>query len=491
MIEKRLTLRIPPGIVYDGTYRERAGRWIDGEFVRFTSQGEAVPISGFTALTLTGTPPSGGEARGAYSWFIADDTQSAYRNQNIVVGKTTKIYRFNSDSKTVLDITPAGFSSGGTYATWAFANEGDFLLFSKAYGSENTSFSSSPLYQWNPVLGGIGTVVTNSPGTIRGVTVTPESFVMVLYSDRTVRWASQGERTVWTPSGTNSAGDIDVPTAGHLIRLITVRGETLALGDTDAWVIDYVGGDLYYGSRKVGDNCGLHGPNAVVVMGNTAYWMGHRGFYKYDGFVQPLECPIIETIFRNWNDGASGRIFGIAVPLHNEIWWFYQDNGTSVPSKCIRYNPSTGMWYKENLTRSCGIDAVWPSGSGSPNNQPAHVLFDTNGDIPYVHEVEFSTVAGAFLESGAFALGDGDQTMLIQKVLADGANGAETLTLYTGNIDANPGFIETIVTPLTVGFGSIVDTRVKGRFVRFKHTLSNSSSRIGEITLGIIPSGKR
>jgi hypothetical protein len=490
MIEKRLPLKIPPGIVYTGTYQERMGRWLDGNFIRFTDSGEAVALQDATAITFVGTPPSGGQCRAAFSWFNSNTGVFAFLNQNIVVGKASKMYRFNNLSRTVLDITPSsGVGTLGAYDTWAFANQGDVLLFSKAYGSDSAG-SGGLLWQWDPAVGGIATTVSGAPTTVRGVTVTPEAFVMVIAGDRTIQWASQGTRTTWTPSGVNSAGDIDVPTGGQLMRLVTVRGETLALGDTDAWAIDYVGGDLYYGSRKVGDNCGLHGPNTAVVMGNTLYWMGHRGFYKYDGFVQRVECPVANTIFEFWNDGASGRCFGVAVPQHNEIWWFYNSGGgANGPTKCVRYNPATGMWYMEPLVRSAGVDGVWPAQSGGGNNLTVPVLFDQNGDIGYEHGAESTVMPGAFLESGAFALDDGDQTMLVQKIMVDGANGPENFTLYGQDVSAE--FAPETSVALSLAYGAATDVRLRARFVRVKAEITNVFTRIGVITLGITPSARR
>lgn len=480
MIETILPLKIPPGIVYNGTTEERAGRWINGNFVRFTKDGVPIAIGSTAALTVSNIP-GGGVATSAWTWFITSGG-----NQAVVCGKQTKLYVFTATNGVAVDITPGTPSDFGTlHSSWAFTNVGSNLMFTRAHGP---GFSlGGPLWQWIPGTGA-ATVVTNSPSITHGVVYTPESFLMVIRDDNIITWASQGTTTTWTPTGTNSAGALTVPTSGTLLRLFTLRGETFVLSDKDLWRVNYIGGDLVYGIERVGEHCGLFGPNAITVAGDTAYWMGARGFFQFDGFVRPVDCPLVEIIFGDFNSLADGRAFAVSVPIYNELWFQYATTAGNTPNKCVRFNTETGAWYLDPLTRSAGIDAVWPPQVLGTHTQRVPVLFDANGDIPVAHETPGVT-ATAFIESGPIELGDGEQVMRVQKLIPDGAVTGDDITLYAGGF---PGQAETTIGPtaITAGAGP-VDVRFSARYVRFKQTLEAVASRIGVPKLGVIPEGKR
>lgn len=254
------------------------------------------------------------------------------------------------------------------------------------------------------------------------------------------------------------------------------------------WGMEYVGGDLAYGARKLGDHCGIIGPQAVAVAGNTAYWMGPRGFFKYDGFVSAIECPLSEAIF-----GPGGlevqygaRVFAISVPNQNEIWWCYPVSLSHTPQRCVRYNTLNGTWVLDNpLIRAAGVDAVWPPLTGSSNLENAPVLFDANGQNVYVHDAVGIPPDGAFVESGPFMIENGKRRFLIERVIPDGAAVGDEITLYTGDYAqmAESSF------GVTVAAHGPQDVRLNGRYVRYKQTLSDISSRVGLPTISIVPGG--
>jgi hypothetical protein len=484
MIEQTFPLQIPPGLVRVGTLQEKTGRWINQNYVRFNEAGFPEPMPGTSSVSLIGTPPSGGQGTAAYHWFDVDGG-----NLTVVVGKKSKVYSFTSVGLNVNDITPAGISDAGSFSTWAFSNLGNVLLFTRAFGAGSSTVIGGSLWAWDPDVGGPA-ITALSSSTVHGVVVTPERYVVVIDDDHTIRWASQGTYDEFEPNSTNSAGDLDIPTKGQLIRLLMVRGETVILGSQDAWVMDYVGGDLIYGARNIGDQCGLLGPNAVAVMGTTAYWMGQRGFFQYDGFVRPLECPIASTIFSGtaWtNSLASGRVFALSVPTHNEIWWFHNPTSDSAPTQRIRYNTETHVWYDEPITASCGIDAVWPLASGGSNIRMAPMLFNSDGNAPVLHDAS-GVMSGAFIESGPIFLGEGDQLMRVQKVIPDGARTGDDITLYAGTW---PDVAETSVALAPLTAGGPLNVRFSARYIRYKQSLETIPSRVGVPKLGVLPGSRR
>ena len=60
---------------------------------------------------------------------------------------------------------------------------------------------------------------------------------------------------------------------------------------------------------KVGDKCGLIGPNAAAVLGSTAFWISpDRQFHSYSagGAVAPVACPILADFARNLAASQNG-----------------------------------------------------------------------------------------------------------------------------------------------------------------------------------------
>jgi hypothetical protein len=486
MPETLTPLQIPPGFVRNGTLRDRAGRWINGNLVRF-SGGVPKPWGSWSAITTTAVPP-GGVPAAAYAWFSAP--HATVYVAVATTGASPKLYvikrSITNETHTLTNITPAsGFGVGGAETFgYAFANYGQKLLVT------STSIVASPIFVWDPVVGGLATSLTADNEAIgHGVFVSPERYVMNLFSGQDVNWADQNNIAEWTPLSTNTAGGLTLPSDSNTVVGQAVGAQTLVWTHEDLWVLNYLGGDLIYGAERAGSKCGVVGSGCVSVEGSTARWMGSNGFFEYDGYVRPLECPVSDYVFGDMNRVYGHRFFQVTLPEQNEIIWFYLSSGqNNTPNRYVSYNYAENVWATGDLARAAGVSS-WPANiiaTGSPTtNVP--LLFDPNGTTIYRHE---NTVAatGAFIESGPIELGAGDQIMRIQKLIPDGAIAGDDVTLFTGTW---PGVAESSTTSaVPVGLGPI-DVRLNARYVRYKQTLENISSRVGIPRLGMIPSSRR
>jgi hypothetical protein len=469
VIEKRLPLEIPPGLVLNGTVKERKGRWMDGNLIRFPApEGHPRPVGGWQQIIPDLAIPVG-EPRGMHTFF--DTNGNTDRVFVSVVGSLYEIIP-NSSTAQLKNITPVGYPSMSSQAA-SFDNLGDDLFFMAG------APSGSKLFRWN-VINGVASLAaevtqfTTQHGAGTGVVVTPESFLAVLKTGATfaqVVWADQATGyTTWLPSSTNTAGSLNIPTTGRLTRGIVVGSETLLLTTTDAWALRYVGGDLIYGVQQVGDSCGILAQNSAVTVGNVVYWMGENGFFQYDGYVRELQCEISEQIFGDMSRTNRFKFFTVSLPNQNEIWWFYATTASSTPNRVAIYNYATQAWsFIDTLQRSAGTHGVIQGfGSGSkPANNSFPYMADASGNL-WAHEVEsiFPPGGGVFVESGPVKLGDGDRRMNVQKLIP-------TVTTVVSN-EADPA-----------------DVRFSARQVRYKHTMTSVNSRVGVPELGVIPSSPR
>jgi hypothetical protein len=241
----------------------------------------------------------------------------------LAIGTHTKLYVWNGGN--FYDITPSGYTTGrsssftgygygaGSYgaSTWgtkrSVGAELDATTWSLDNWGENLvacANSDGKLYEWALNTGSDAAVITNAPTENTALIVTPERYLFALGAGgnpRLVQWSDQEDNTVWTPSGTNTAGSLELQTNGRILAAKRVRGQILILTETDAHVMNYLGPPLVYGQEKVGSFCGMVGPQACAVIEGGAVWMSAKSFFLFNGQIQPLSCSVGDYVFTDIN----------------------------------------------------------------------------------------------------------------------------------------------------------------------------------------------
>lgn len=472
MIEKLFPIEIPPGIVSNGTMYERMGRWADGNLVRFVD-GHPAAIGLAGAVSTTPSALSGGAPGGAY----VGATPSADFG---LLGCASKLWAFFYSAANVLlvdDATPAGGVSSYGNNVWSFARLGLKTIASRQYGRV-WEYTSSPATD------------TVCPIVAGAMCVTPERFLMVFNFGK-VQWASQGTTTTWTPSSTNSAGSLDIASQGAPMTAFDFGGETFHLTTQELWKIPYVGAPIYYGAARIGAQCGAIAARAAAVLGSQVVWMGTRGFFRYNGYVQPLPCSLSESIFSDINHSQRDLIHAVVNAPLSEIWWYYPAAGATEANRLVIYNYAQDVWTRGTRSQAAGSDALWPASFITNAVHPVMLSF-TTGAEPTVTALETGgAIAGAYIETGPILLDKaGGQLMRVQKIVPDNAQtaAAETLTLYTGTW---PKVAEASSTHTIAAAGGEIDVRATARYVRLKFELTRSDSRVGTPRLGVVPDGLR
>jgi hypothetical protein len=86
------------------------------------------------------------------------------------------------------------------------------------------------LYQWELNTATPAAVITNAPTSCRSLVVSEERFLFALGAGgnpKLVQWSDRENNTIWTPSATNEAGDLELQTTGLIMCGVRVRGQTL------------------------------------------------------------------------------------------------------------------------------------------------------------------------------------------------------------------------------------------------------------------------
>lgn len=304
-------------------------------------------------------------------------------------------------------------------------------------------------------------------------------------NNRIVAWADQEALTAdtdWVATATNTAGFFELPGQGEIVCGRRGRGTTLIFTATDLWGMTWTGGELVFRFDQLGNQCGLIASQAVVVNDTAAYWMGHNGFYAYDGFVRPLPCDVQDYVFGSFNRTYAHYVWALENPTFGEVTWFYPHAAQTEVTRYVTYNYRENHWVTGTLARTCGV-------SSQPGVSVFPVMCNASASV-FDHETGSgrNSEGTVSLESGPIELGNGDRTMQVQRVVPDDKTvGDVTLTLYGANA---PDASETTYGPYTLT--AITTFRAKMRQVRLKLTEAVATSwRVGLIRLGVIESSRR
>lgn len=484
MIERLIPLEIPPGLLRNGTMYQRRGRWADGNGVRFLEDGSPVALAGQDELVTTGSLP----ARSPNSAFAFNDgTRPVF-----LFGTADEIMRvefaFNypTSGHALVSQTPA-VPLAADADWWNFEHMGDACVGVTSFGA---------VYEI-PDSGAVATEVTPDASYMYAAAVaTPENFLVLTRSKGGtvgVQWASQGTNDTWSPTSTNSAGSLDAQTSVPFIAARRVGGTTLLWSVQSVFRLDYVGAPLYYGLRPVSAQCGVIGPHAVAVVGDEAIWMGPHGFYRWNGYVQPLPCDIAEDIFPNLATGKNHTVFARVMGERDEIWWHWTAAGSTTPDQVAIYNWRLGVWSKASLSLAAGVGTgVWLEG-GATGYDPTlrTVPIGITALAELMQDESDGVLAGAYIESGPILLDPaGNDLVRVQKWIADNAHDSddEALTLYKGTW---PKVGETSAVYSIPSNGGEIDVRDTARYIRFRQALGYTDSRVGTPRVGVVKDAKR
>jgi hypothetical protein len=489
-----IPLAIPPGVYRNGTDLQAANRWRDANLVRW-HEGALRPVGGWRrrdTIDVTGTP------RGMLTW------QDNGANRYIAVGTAAKLYSINS-SNVVSDITPNSFTAGrlsaaantgyggGNYGdltfgterpdagslldatTWALDTWGEYLV--------GTTPDDGRLYEWTLNSANKAALIANAPTSCRSLMVTEERFLFALGAGgnpRKIAWSGRENNTVWTPSTTNEAGDIELQTSGRIMAGVRTRGQALLLTDQDAHTASYVGPPYVYGFERAGTSCGLIATKAVEVIDAGVIWMGRRSFFIYSGgSVQEIPCDVGDYVFSDMNMSQISKIHAVKNSAWSEIWWFYPSGSSTECDRYVSYNYVTNVWMIGVLSRTSGVDRgifrfpMW---------------FDPDG-VLYEHEFGYSHGGLVpYIESGPIFSGNGDSIISAVELIPDEKTQGDVQAKFKTRF--YPNDVEREFGPYSMANPTPV--RFTGRQLRMRvEGLRNVDWRVGLMRLDVRPGGTR
>ena len=237
-----------------------------------------------------------------------------------------------------------------------------------------------------------------------------------------IRWADQDTPTDWTPSTTNTAGDLRLSRGSRIVRGFPTRQETLVWTDTNLYTLQFTGTTDVFALQEYADNISVMSPRAMTSAANITYWMGQDKFYAYTGRVETLPCTLRNHVFTNFNFMQSEQVVCGTNEQWNEVWWFYPTAESNYNDAYVVYNHLERIWYYGTIERTAWLDTPmrqYPQAANTPINEGGT---PSAGGTLYNHEsgVDADGVPmESYIQSSDFDLEDGDQFMLTRRMIPD------------------------------------------------------------------------
>jgi hypothetical protein len=317
-----------------------------------------------------------------------------------------------------------------------------------------------------------------------------------------IAFSDQENATEWEPLATNTAGSLRCSAGSEIIGGLRARQETLIWTDVALYSLQFIGPPNTFGLVLLNEGVSLIGPNAAINSPNGIFWMDKKGFYMYNGSVQPVPCTVHAFVFDNLNEGQAFQVFGFVNKQFDEVGWFYCSGVNTVIDRYVTYNYVENTWSIGELSRTAWLDeglVSFPRAAGK----------DSDTAYLYSHETGFdddgSPMSNVFIESADFDIGDGEQFQFIRRCIPDvkftgDSSGTQKINLVLKARNF-PG--DTLTTDQTSSFTpstTKVDTRARGRQAAVRFESDDDAElvdrlgvgfRIGATRLDVQPNGRR
>ena len=321
-----------------------------------------------------------------------------------------------------------------------------------------------------------------------------------------VRFSNQEDINTFEETATNTAGGQRLTDGSRIVSTLRSRGQILIFTDTSIHGMQYVGPPYTFGFQQLGANCGCIGPHAAVDVNGLAFWMGVEAFYIFDGTVKKMPCSVQDYVFKDINLVQGTKATAGVNSQFNEVTWWYCSANTNFINRFVSYNYLENTWHTGTMARTAWTDI------GTYSKPIAAEYFPTNAEstlttiygltagrsLMYNQEDGVNgnnSAITAFIKSGYFDLGDGDNMVFMRRFVPDFKNQEGNLTVnlflraYPQATEALSSLDPYVITPTT----QKIDTRARGRQISLKITSNETDTnwRYGTLRVDVQPDGLR
>jgi len=318
-----------------------------------------------------------------------------------------------------------------------------------------------------------------------------------------IRFSDQENAADWTPTATNTAGDLLIGSGSEIICAVETRQQILVFTDISLHAMQYLGPPFTFGISMISENTSIMSPMSTVAVDDTVFWMGREEFYVYNGSVSKLPCTVKDYVFSDLNLRQREKIFGATNLAFSEIWWFYPSADSDNVDRYVVYNYEQGLWYYGTLTRTAWSDR----GVGD------YPIAAANDGYLYYHEIGFddgstnpASAISAYIESSQVDIADGEQFSFVRRLIPDmtfrnstSITPSATFTLKARNFPGGDYLqddeqnVAKITSVSVEQFTNQVFVRLRGRSMALRVSSDDTGVgwRLGSPRIDVRPDGRR
>jgi hypothetical protein len=409
--------------------------------------------------------------------------------------------------------TPRPASSGLSLLArvWQFDNFGENLILQQVDGG---------IYEWLP-SGGLGTRATAIAGAPTkskyALVSTPDRHLVCFGTESTlgdptsqdpmfVRFSSQENINDFVATATNTAGGQRLTDGNEIVSALRSRGQILIWTDTSIHGQQYLGPPYTFGFQQLGANCGIIAPHASADVNGVAYWMSKDAFFVFDGTVKKIPCTVQDYVFEDLNIAQATAVnVGINTQF-NEVTWYYPSLSSDYVNRFVTYNYMENVWSVGSMARTAWTDIgtfekpLATEYDPADNEATITTIYGLTAGRSHLYNQEDGLDANgeaidAYVYSGYFDLGDGDNMVLMQKFIPDFKRQEGNITVALRlrpypQATAVPSSLDPyVITPTT----QFVSTRARGRQIQLRIESDELGSfwRFGTMRVDIQADGLR
>ena len=377
-----------------------------GQLITGTGVSASPPGSSATYITALGTGTGG---VGTYTVSVSQTVSSTAMNALVGTG-------WGSPANTTV--------AGTRLRLWSSDNFGQDLIINPR---------DAGIYYWSNTIGLGGRAVELS--SLPGASDTPAVSRQIIVSDLDrkviafgcsdiitgiqdrllIRWSDNENPAQWTPSETNSAGGLRIPTGSEFFSAVETKQEILVWTDDSLHSLRYVGAPFEYTIARIGMTS-LAAPNAVISANDIVFWMGSNGFFVWDGRLSGLPCAVKDYVFNDLNLNQAEKITGGSNMAFNEVWWFYPSLNSNENDRYVLYNYNEKVWSVGTIVRTAWIDRGiedYPRAAGVDGYIYFHEIGQDDGSTNPYSPIE------AYIESGPIEIQEGEQFGFAWRMIPD------------------------------------------------------------------------
>ena len=314
---------------------------------------------------------------------------------------------------------------------WTHDNFGEDLLINPRNGG---------IYYWDKSNGLTTRAVEIS--TLGGASNTPTVAKQILVSDQDrhviafganslgtiiqdpllIRFSTQESLVDWTPTATNTAGDLRLGGGSTFIQAVETKQAILVFTDKTLHAMKFIGPPFTFGLQELSKNITIMSSRSAKAVDDAVFWMGLDSFYIYSGQTQQLPCTVKDKVFLDFNFDQRDKVHSGVNTEFSEITWFYPTADSSEIDAYVSYNYAEQVWYYGTLSRTAWLDRGVRT-----------LPLATGGNYLYNHEIGYDDDGSAmtsFIESAPIDMGDGEKFSFIRRVIPD--------ITFNGSTSINP-----------------------------------------------------